>query len=114
MRWITQSFWPLDLSSQEKFRQNGIIGINSMIAWLQGEKVDIWQQGLKQGIVLGCSGVGYEIQLLPRHFSTLGSIEKLTLWIHHLKREEGETLYGFQARAERDLFRKLIDLTFIS
>ena len=79
-----------------------------MISWLQGKRIDNWQQSQKQGIVLDCTGVGYEVQLLPRQLALACSVEELTLWIHHVKREDGDSLYGFTAKAERDLFRKLI------
>ncbi len=79
-----------------------------MIGWLQGQRVHNWKQSLKQGVVLSCSGVGYEIQLLPRYLALNCELKELTLWIHHIKREEAESLFGFQTRTERDLFRKLI------
>ena len=79
-----------------------------MIGWLNGQRIDSWQQGQKQGVVLACSGVGYEIQLLPRYLNLICSVEELTLWIHQVKREDSETLYGFQTKKERDFFRLLI------
>jgi len=82
-----------------------------MIGWLQGQRLDNWKQSLKQGIVLACSGVGYEIQLLPRHLVLIRSIEQVTLWIHQVKRDDGESLYGFHTKKERDLFRLLIGVS---
>ncbi len=79
-----------------------------MISWLQGEKVDIWREGTKQGIVLACSGVGYEVQLTPRHQVQCESKSQLILWIHQINREECTILYGFPKKEERDLFRTLI------
>ncbi len=79
-----------------------------MIGWLNGHRIGNWKQSLKQGIVLNCSGVGYEVQLIPRYLSTIYSVEDLSVWIHHIKREDGENLYGFETVIERDLFRKLI------
>ena len=79
-----------------------------MISWLQGHRIDNWQQSLRKGIVLACSGVGYEVQLLPRHQALISSVEDLTLWIHQVKRDDGENLYGFQTKQERNLFRILI------
>ncbi len=79
-----------------------------MIGWLKGQRIDNWKQSLKLGVVLNCAGVGYEVQLIPRYLSTISSVEELSLWIHHLKREDGDYLYGFETRLERDLFRKLI------
>ena len=79
-----------------------------MIGWLGGDRLDNWKQSQKQGIVLNCSGVGYEVQLIPRYLSTISSVEELSVWIHHIRREDGESLYGFETNLERDLFRKLI------
>ena len=79
-----------------------------MISWLQGHRLDNWQLSQRQGIVLACSGVGYEIQLLPRHLALIGLAKELTLWIHQVKRDDGENLYGFETQKERDLFRILI------
>ncbi len=79
-----------------------------MIGLLQGERVENWHQGSKQGVLVFCSGVGYEVQLAPRHLLEINSQEKLVLWVHHLKREEEDTLFGFPQKEERDLFRTLI------
>ncbi len=82
-----------------------------MIGWLQGERLDNWQQSQKHGIVLACAGVGYEVQLLPRHFLLICAVKKLALWIHQIKRDDGESLYGFITREERNLFRILIGVS---
>ena len=42
-----------------------------MISWLQGQKVDAWQQGTRQGVVIACGGVGYEVQVTPRDLSQM-------------------------------------------
>ena len=75
-----------------------------MIGWLNGNRIGNWKQSQKQGIVLNCSGVGYEVQLIPRYLSTIYSVKELSVWIHHVKREDGENLYGFETVRERDLF----------
>lgn len=80
-----------------------------MIGWLQGTLLDPWQQANRCGLLLNCQGVGYEVQVSQRHWACLpppGSA--LTLHVHHSIREDGSTLFGFQSRAERDLFRDLV------
>lgn len=80
-----------------------------MIGWLQGEVSDPWQQGARQGLVLRCQGVGYEVQISQRLWQQLpapGMV--LTLSIHHVIREDQWTLFGFADRRERDLFRELV------
>jgi len=80
-----------------------------MIGWLQGELSDRWQQNNRCGLLLVCAGVGYEVQIPRRHWDQLGSLgETTTLHVHQLIREDSWTLYGFQARHERDLFRELV------
>jgi Holliday junction DNA helicase RuvA len=80
-----------------------------MIGWLQGELADPWQQDKRQGLLLICQGVGYEVQVSQRQWQRLpGSGSRLSLWIHHAIRDDGWTLYGFDERRERDLFRELV------
>ena len=80
-----------------------------MIGWLQGQKVDAWQQGTRQGVVIACGGVGYEVQVTPRHLSQMGEDQStFILWIHQVQRDDGASLFGFPERRERDIFRILI------
>ncbi len=84
-----------------------------MISWLQGQKIEAWQQGLRQGIVIACSSVGYEVQVLPRQLSRINNDELLVLWVHQAQREDGYSLFGFLNKEERDLFRNLIGVNGI-
>ncbi len=79
-----------------------------MIGWLQGERVEHWSQGGRQGLVIACAGVGYEVQLASRHLQALCAEPRCTLWIHQVYRDDGSSLFGFTERRERDLFRVLI------
>ncbi len=79
-----------------------------MIGWLKGEKVDIWKQGSREGIVLNCGGIGYEVQLLPRQLRLAEEKIEIILWIHQVQREDGCNLFGFSEQLERDLFRVLL------
>ena len=82
-----------------------------MIGWLMGLNLESWKQGNRTGVLLNCSGVGYEIHLAPRHLSNLQEGNELSLWIHQVQRDDGSTLYGFPQREERDLFRLLISVS---
>ena len=82
----------------------------SMIGWLMGLNLESWKQGNRTGVLLNCSGVGYEIHLAPRHLSNLQQGNELSLWIHQVQRDDGSTLYGFPQKEERDLFRLLISV----
>jgi Holliday junction DNA helicase RuvA len=84
---------------------------NPMIGWLQGQKVEAWQQGARKGVLLACAGVGYEVQLTARHLNHIGDQDSLTLWIHQVQRDDGSSLFGFPERRERDLFRTLIGVS---
>lgn len=80
-----------------------------MIGWLQGDLADPWQQDKRQGLLLICQGVGYEVQVSQRQWRRLPAQgSRLSLWIHQAIREDGWTLYGFPDRMERDLFRDLV------
>jgi len=84
----------------------------SMIGWLQGRLAESWQQAARHGVLLVCQGVGYEVQLSQRHGLDLPPIgSELALHVHQSIREDGWTLFGFQARIERDLFRELLSVS---
>ncbi|MCT0249585.1 Holliday junction branch migration protein RuvA [Synechococcus sp. CS-205] len=80
-----------------------------MIGWLQGHVAEPWQQGNRCGLLLACSGVGYEVQITRRHWELLPPAgSQLSLYTHQTIRDDGWTLFGFGARHERDLFRLLV------
>ena len=80
-----------------------------MIGWLQGQLAEPWQQSQRCGALLICQGVGYEVLFSGRHWRSLPPAgATLSLYVHTQAREDGWTLFGFPARAERDLFRELV------
>ena len=84
-----------------------------MISWLKGEIIHIWQISTKKGVVLNVGGVGYEIQLLPKHIVKAEDSNEIELWIHQISREDGTNLYGFIKVDQRDLFRQIISVNGI-
>lgn len=63
--------------------------------------------------VIDCGGIGYRILTSVNTFSKLqndGS-ESVKLFLHHIVREDDETLYGFYDKAERQLFLQLISVS---
>ncbi|BEV36372.1 Holliday junction branch migration protein RuvA [Synechococcus sp. M16CYN] len=82
-----------------------------MIGWLQGRHVKCWTQGNRSGVLLVCSGVGYEVQVTSRYLQHLQLGNELTLWIHQVQREGVSSLFGFPYSQERDLFRLLIGVS---
>ena len=80
-----------------------------MIGWLRGQVEDPWQQASRCGLLLICQGVGYEVQVTLRQWAQLPpSGRELTLHVHQSIRDDGWTLFGFESRPERDLFRELV------
>ncbi len=84
-----------------------------MISWLQGEIIEKWKEGQKEGSVINCGSVGYEVQLLRRQLLRMQNHNEYSLWVHQLIREDGYSLFGFIEKEERDLFRKLISVSGI-
>jgi Holliday junction DNA helicase RuvA subunit len=81
-----------------------------MIGWLQGDRIETWEQGNRRGWLIACAGVGYEVQLTERHLGDPEQQHQVTLWIHQVQKEDGSSLFGFPERRERDLFRQLISV----
>ncbi|KGG15067.1 MULTISPECIES: Holliday junction branch migration protein RuvA [unclassified Prochlorococcus] len=84
-----------------------------MISWLKGGKIDAWETGPRAGVIVECSGIGYEVQILKRNLELINDSHELTLWIHQVQREDGSSLIGFLYKEERNLFRKLISVNGI-
>jgi Holliday junction DNA helicase RuvA len=83
-----------------------------MIGWLQGMVADPWHAPPRCGVLLICSGVGYEVQLGRRQWEALPPAGgELSLHIHHSVREDAWTLFGFPRREERELFRELVGVS---
>ncbi len=84
-----------------------------MISWIKGERIENWSHGSKHGVLVSCSGIGYEIQLSKRNEIKLQNIEVITLWIHQVQKDDGYSLFGFTERKDRDLFRIIIGVNGI-
>jgi Holliday junction DNA helicase RuvA len=83
-----------------------------MIGWLQGTVSEPWRIAPRSGVLLICGGVGYEVQLGRRQWEALPAPGcQITLHIHHSVREDAWTLFGFQRREERELFRELVGVS---
>ena len=76
-----------------------------MIGWIQG----LLREKHPPRLLLDVRGVGYEIEAPMTTFYDLPAIgEEVTLFTHHLVREDAQQLFGFLARNERDVFRSLL------
>ena len=79
-----------------------------MISWIRGELINSWIKNQKSFVLINCQGIGYEIQ--TSSLLDNDSKKDITLWIHLIKREDSDTLYGFKIKDERDFFRDLISV----
>ena len=60
-------------------------------------------------ITIDVSGIGYEVSMTPRGISSLPGIgEEIVVHTHTHVREDEISLYGFEAEADRELFRVLL------
>jgi Holliday junction DNA helicase RuvA len=76
-----------------------------VIGSLRGEVLD--RDGTELLVEVG--GVGYRVQVTPDGAAAAGDVGSTTfLHVHHHRREDAETLYGFTTIAERRVFETLI------
>jgi len=80
-----------------------------LISWIRGEIIDTWIQAKKFYVLINCQGLGYEIQTLELLNKDLDT-NILTLWIHQIKREDSDYLFGFNDKGKRDFFRDLLQV----
>lgn len=60
-------------------------------------------------LLVDVQGVGYEVDAPMTTFYDLPGVgDEVTLHIHHMVREDAQTLYGFIRLSDRDLFRGLL------
>lgn len=60
-------------------------------------------------LLVDVQGVGYEVEAPMTTFYDLPGVgDEVTLHIHHMVREDAQTLYGFIRLSDRDLFRGLL------
>ena len=76
-----------------------------MISWLKGKKIDTWQNGIRSGVTIACSGIGYDVQILKRNLITINNEQESILWIHQVQKDDGSFLIGFVDKKDRDFFR---------
>ncbi len=76
-----------------------------MIAWMHG----VLREKHPPLLLVDTAGVGYEMEAPMTTFYDLPAVgEPVTLHLHHVVRDDGQHLYAFVRRAERDLFRQLL------
>ena len=81
-----------------------------MIGWLHGTIGDRWQEGNRCWLLLICGPVGYELQVSESLWQGTALEAQTTIHTHLQQREDGQQLYGFETKADRNLFRLLISV----
>ena len=83
-----------------------------MISWIKGELVSSWQANNKFYILVNCHGLGYEIQTLESVILDINKITKkeIILWLKHIKKEDSDTLFGFNTKDQRDFFIQILNI----
>ena len=76
-----------------------------MIAWMRG----VLREKHPPVLLVDTGGVGYEMEAPMTTFYRLPATgEPVTLYVHHVVREDSQHLYAFASRDERDVFRRLL------
>jgi Holliday junction DNA helicase RuvA len=77
-----------------------------MIGSLRGRLLD---RGISGELLVEVGGVGYRVSVTPSTAVALGAEgQEVFVWVHHRVREDGQTLYGFADRAERECFEAVL------
>ena len=76
-----------------------------MIGRISGTLLEVFEQSA----LIDVHGLGYEVELTSGALVGLSGVgAHCALYTHHVAREDGQSLFGFGSREERDLFRTLI------
>jgi Holliday junction DNA helicase RuvA len=80
-----------------------------MIGFLQGQVMET----LADGVLLNVRGVGYDVSCSQNTLNELVGKTNVQLWIYTHVREDLFQLYGFAAKAEKELFLSLLQVSGI-
>ncbi|MDR2084565.1 MAG: Holliday junction branch migration protein RuvA [Bacteroidales bacterium] len=61
--------------------------------------------------IIECGGIGYNIQISVNTYALIKDQTNIKLFLHHILREDNESLFGFFDEKERILFRHLITVS---
>jgi holliday junction DNA helicase RuvA len=64
-------------------------------------------------VVIETNGIGYFVNISLHTYSQINQIQDIKLFVHENIREDAYSLYGFFDKAERDIFRHLINVSGI-
>jgi len=61
--------------------------------------------------VVDCAGVGYLVNITLSTYSNICAKASVKLFTHAIYKEDAQTLFGFNAKSERDIFIQLISVS---
>jgi len=61
--------------------------------------------------VVDCAGVGYLVNITLSTYSNICAKPSVKLFTHAIYKEDSQTLFGFNAKSERDIFIQLISVS---
>lgn len=77
-----------------------------MIGSLRGELLERWATG---EVLVEVAGVGYRVTVSPGTAAAIGEPgSEVLLHVHHHRRDDAETLYGFTSSTDRVVFESLL------
>jgi len=82
-----------------------------MIGWLEGKVQET--DPVTGSLLLNVQGVGYDVLLSMQNLCVLQVGQLVQLYIHSHIREDQFSLFGFSSTNEREMFRKLIQVSGI-
>lgn len=80
-----------------------------MIAHLQGKLVE----KNPTDVVIDCNGVGYQVNISLHTYSLIPDTENVKLFTYLQIKEDGQTLFGFAEKSEREIFKMLLSVSGI-
>ena len=80
-----------------------------MIAQLNGKLIEVYPTHA----IIDCQGVGYFTNISLQTYSKINHSESVKLFTYQIFREDGQYLYGFFDRFEREVFIQLISVSGI-
>lgn len=80
-----------------------------MFAYLQGK----FTYKSPAQVYLEVNGVGYEVNISLHTYESIQQLDQGRLYVHLQVREDGQTLFGFHDKAEKDIFLLLIAVSGI-
>ncbi|AEV32893.1 Holliday junction branch migration protein RuvA [Owenweeksia hongkongensis] len=78
-----------------------------MIYYIEGKLTEV----TPTYAVLDCAGVGYLVNITLSTYSNICAKPSVKLFTHAIYKEDSQTLFGFNAKSERDIFIQLISVS---